>query len=51
VSWFCSWKPVSSAPELYRKVARHREQEPLDTDAEDATPLETATKQRSDDRD
>jgi hypothetical protein len=48
---FGSWKPVSSARELQLKGASQREQEPLDTEAEDATPLEAVTKQRSEDRD
>jgi hypothetical protein len=33
------------------KGASQGRQEPLDTEAEDATPLEAATKQRSEDRD
>jgi hypothetical protein len=45
------WKPVSSARELQRKGASQREQEPLDKEAEEATLLEAATKQRSEDRD
>jgi hypothetical protein len=41
---FGSWKPVSSAQELLLRVASQRGQEPLDTEAEDATSLEAATK-------
>jgi hypothetical protein len=48
---FCSWKPVSSARQLQLKGASQRGQEPLDTEAEDATLLEAATKQRSENRD
>jgi hypothetical protein len=47
---FCSLQPVSSARELQPKDASQRGQEPLDTEAEDAIPLEAATKQRSEDR-
>jgi hypothetical protein len=42
---------VSSTRELHLKSANQRGQEPLDTKAQDATPLEAATKQRSEDRD
>jgi hypothetical protein len=45
-----SWRPVSSVRELQRKGASQRGQGPLDTEAEDATLLEAATKQRSEDR-
>jgi hypothetical protein len=40
-----------SARELQLKGARQRGQEPLVTEAEDATPLEAATKRRTEDRD
>jgi hypothetical protein len=46
MSYFGSWKPVSTAQELQMKDASQRGQETLDTEAEDATPLETSTKQR-----
>jgi hypothetical protein len=46
---FGSWKPVSSARELQPKAACQRGQEPLDTEAENATKLVAATKQRSED--
>jgi hypothetical protein len=42
---------ASSAQELQLKGASQQGQEPLDTEAEDTTPLETTTKQRSEDRD
>jgi hypothetical protein len=48
---FASWKPVSPARELQLAGASQRGQEPLDTEAGDATPLEAATKQRTEDRD
>jgi hypothetical protein len=51
VSYFGSWKPVSSVREPHLKAASQRGQEPLDTEAEDATLLEAATKQRSGGRD
>jgi hypothetical protein len=52
--WRCkfgSWKPVSSAWELQLKGASQRGQEPFDTEADDATPLEAAIRQRSEDSD
>jgi hypothetical protein len=51
MSYFGSWKPIITDLELKRKGASQREQEPLDTEAEYATPLEAATKQRSEDCD
>jgi hypothetical protein len=46
--WVSSaWKPVNSAGELQLKGACQRGQEQLDMEAEDATLLEAATKQRS----
>jgi hypothetical protein len=41
---------VSSARELKLKGVTQREQEPLDTEAEDAALLEAAIKQRNEDR-
>jgi hypothetical protein len=46
---FGSWKPVSSSREL--QLRGQRGQEPLDMEADDGTPLEAATKQRSEYRD
>jgi hypothetical protein len=51
VSQFSSWKPVTSAQELQPKGASQGRQEPLDTEAENATNLEAATKQRKEDYD
>jgi hypothetical protein len=51
MSEFGSWKPVSTAQELQLNGASQWRQEPLDTESEDATLLEAATKQRSEDRD
>jgi hypothetical protein len=51
VSEVISWKPVSSARKLQLKDASQREQEPMDTETEDATPLEAATKQGREDSD
>jgi hypothetical protein len=51
VSEFGSWKPVGTARELQLKGVSQRVQEPLDTEAEDATPLEAATKEHNEDRD
>jgi hypothetical protein len=51
LSKFGGWKPVISAWELQMKVASQREQEPLNKEAEGATQLGAATKQRSEDRD
>jgi hypothetical protein len=48
---FGSWKPVSTAWEPQLKGASRRGQELLDTEAEDAIPLEAATKQHSEDHD
>jgi hypothetical protein len=48
---FGSWKLVSSAWELQLKDASQQGQEPLHTEAKDTTPLEVATKQRSEDCD
>jgi formamidopyrimidine-DNA glycosylase len=48
---FGSWKLISSARGLQKKGASQRGQEPLDKEAEDATLLEAATKQRSEDCD
>jgi hypothetical protein len=42
-----SWNPISSDQELQLKGTSQRGQEPLDTESEDATPLEAATKQGS----
>jgi hypothetical protein len=42
---------ASSARELQLKCANQGGQKPLDKEAEDATSLEAATKQRSEDRD
>jgi hypothetical protein len=50
-SMFGSWKPVSSTRELQLKGASQRGQEPLDTEAEDAPPLEATKKQRTEGRD
>lgn len=47
MSYFGSWKPVSAVRELQLKAACQQGQEPLDTEAGDATLLEVATKQRS----
>jgi hypothetical protein len=44
LSEFVSWKPVSSARELQLNGASQSGQEPLNTEAEDATSLEAATK-------
>jgi hypothetical protein len=51
VGKFGSWKPVGTARELQLKGASHCGQEPLETEAEDATLLEAATKLRNEDRD
>jgi hypothetical protein len=51
VSYFGSRKAVRSARELQLEGARQRGQEPLDTEAENATSLEAAIKQLSEDRD
>jgi hypothetical protein len=48
---FVSWKLVNSAREVHLKGASKRGQEPLHTEAEDATSLEAVTKQRNEDRD
>jgi hypothetical protein len=50
VNQFASWKPVNSTRELQLKGVSQWGKEPLDTEAEDATPLEAATKQRSEGR-
>jgi hypothetical protein len=47
---FASLKQVSSARELQLKGVGQGGQEPLDTEAEDATPFEAATKRSSEDR-
>jgi hypothetical protein len=44
VNQFSSWKPVSTAQELQLKGASQQGQEPLDTEAEDTTPLRSITK-------
>jgi hypothetical protein len=51
VSYFGSWKPVRSVWELQLEGTSQRGQEPLDTESEDPTLLEAATKQRSGGRD
>jgi hypothetical protein len=51
VIYFGSWKPIISVRELKLNDVSQRGQEPLNTEAEDATPLEAAAKQRSEDRD
>jgi hypothetical protein len=51
VSYFGSWKLVSSAWDLQLKNDSQREKEPMDTEAKDTPPLEAATKQRSEDHD
>jgi hypothetical protein len=46
-----SWKPASSTQELQMKGTSQRGHELLDMEAENATPLEAVTKQRSEGRD
>jgi hypothetical protein len=43
---FGSWKPVDTARELQLKGASQRGQEPLDTEAEEATTLEAVTRRQ-----
>jgi hypothetical protein len=49
VSWFGSWKPVSSTQELQLKGASQQAQESMDMEAKYATLLEATTKQCSED--